>query len=128
MRMQRFAIIGVLVALSYLLLYLAFLALDLPRVIANALAFGLAICLQYVGQTCFTFGRRLQDLAQLIRFGVMVSCGFVTSAGVTGWLGPLFAVPDWAVAAVVTVILPVQNYLLMRLWVYAPPQGHERLS
>lgn len=119
MRMARFALIGGLVALSYLLLYLGFLALDLPRGLANALAFASAICLQYVGQAGFTFRKRLLNNAQMARFGVMVTLGFVTSAVITVWLAPGLGLPDWAAAATVTVVLPVQNYIIMSAWVFA---------
>ncbi|MCV3271541.1 GtrA family protein [Roseobacter sinensis] len=122
MQMLRFALIGGLVALSYLLLYLGFLALDLSRGWANTLAFGLAICLQYAGQAGFTFRKRLLDNVQMARFGAMVGLGFVTSALITGWLAPSLALPDWAAALMVTVVLPVQNYIVMSAWVFA---GHK---
>ncbi|WP_300064065.1 GtrA family protein [uncultured Roseobacter sp.] len=122
MRLARFALIGSLAAASYLLLYLGFLGLDLPRIWANALAFGLAVCLQYVGQAGFTFRKRLMDTAQIGRFGAMVALGFLTSMLITGGLGPALALADWAAAALVTVVLPVQNYIIMSAWVFATGQ------
>lgn len=121
----RFALIGGLVALAYLLLYLALLSLGLPRGAANGLAFALAICLQYVGQAGFTFGKRLDDLRQMQRFAVMVGFGFVTSAILTGVIGPAAGWADWVAAASVTALLPVQNFILMTLWVFAAtPKGN----
>lgn len=119
MQVLRFALIGGLVALSYLLMYLAFLALGMPRGLSNGLAFFLAICLQYAGQAGFTFRKRLYDSPQILRFAVMVGLGFVMSALITGWLGPRLGLANWMAAAIVTVVLPVQNFVLMTLWVFA---------
>jgi putative flippase GtrA len=112
-KLIRFGIVGGGTALAYVLLYLTFLAADLPQVLANGLAFLLAVMLQYVGQAAFTFGRQLNDFGQILRFVVMVGLGFASSA--------LTGTPDWTAAAIVTVYLPVQNYIFMTLWVFASP-------
>lgn len=119
LRVFRFALVGGLVAVIYVSLYLAFLQLGLSRTLANGAAFGLAVVTQYLGQTLFTFRRSLSEAGQIARFATMIGFGFLTSALVTGWIGPAASAPEWAAAAAVAVILPVQNYLLMRLWVYA---------
>ncbi len=119
MRMARFALIGSLVALSYLMFYLGLLSLDLPRASANGVAFAAAISLQYIGHAGFTFGKRLRDGTQIARFGALSGLGFATSALITGGLGPVFALPDWLAAAAVIVVLPVQNYIIMSAWVFA---------
>ncbi|WP_299780887.1 GtrA family protein [uncultured Roseobacter sp.] len=122
MHVLRFALIGGLVALVYFLLYLGFLQLGMARGFANGLAFLLAICLQYVGQAGFTFGKRLDDPQQVLRFVVMVGLGFVASGLITGVIGPALGIADWVAAATVTVVLPVQNYILMTIWVFAKQQ------
>lgn len=115
----RFGAIGVAVAGVYVLLYLALQGLGMPRVGANALAFGVAILVQYAGQARFTFGRRMADSAQIARFGVMIALGFVTSAVITGVIAPQMGLADWLGAVAVTLILPVQNFVLMTLWVFS---------
>ena len=120
-RISRFALVGILVAALYVLLYLGFLAAGLPRWAANTLAFVLAIIAQYGGQAQFTFRKRLNDGGQLLRFGVMTGLGFVTSALITGVLAPAAALDDWVAAVAVTLILPVQNFILMTLWVFHTP-------
>ncbi|UWR95397.1 GtrA family protein [Phaeobacter inhibens] len=117
----RFAIVGVSVAAIYVLLFLGFLQIGLAAGVANALAFGLAVLVQYVGQTVWTFRQRLGQPDQVLRFGCTVGLGFVTSALLTGVIGPMLGWPEWLAATTAAVWLPVQNYLFFKIWVYA---GH----
>ncbi|MEP4195347.1 MAG: GtrA family protein [Aliishimia sp.] len=114
----RFAIVGVTVAALYIGLYIAFLGAGLPQFFANGAAFILAIVVQYVGQAGFTFKAELKDGSQIQRFGTMIGLGLITSALVTGAIGPWLNLSDWLSAAVVTIILPLQNYLIMTRWVF----------
>lgn len=118
-RILRFAFVGGAVAVLYVLLYMGFLGLGLVQWVANGAAFMLAVTVQYVGQAGLTFAVPLKDRAQVIRFLGMIGCGFVTSALVTGVLGPLWGLEAWQSAMLVTVILPIQNYLIMTRWVFA---------
>jgi|TARA_B110000879_G_scaffold26296_1_gene35576 putative flippase GtrA len=76
MQLFRFAIVGALVALVYVLAYVALLSLGMNQPLANAIAFLAAIALQYVGQASFTFGKRpngpflLHDRFGLLNRGV----------------------------------------------------------
>jgi putative flippase GtrA len=119
MQLVRFAIVGATVALVYIAAYVALLALGLVQPAANAVAFLFAITLQYIGQASFTFGNRIKDRSQIIRFICMTGLGFLTAAFITGWIGPMFSVPNWAAAAAVTIILPIQNYIIMTAWVFS---------
>ncbi len=118
---SRFALVGVSIAALYVLLYLAFLHIGMPQGRANALAFAIAIAVQYAGQARFTFGKQLADPTQILRFGVMTGFGFITSALLTGYIAPALALENWIAAVAVTLILPVQNYILMTLWVFSKP-------
>lgn len=120
-RIISFALVGVGIALLYVALYLAFLRVGLGQGAANALAFGLAVIVQYAAQARFTFSRQLRDSRQLLRFGVMIAGGFVTSAVITGLVAPYLLLAPWIAAIAVTVILPVQNFVLMTLWVFSSP-------
>lgn len=118
-RIFRFALVGAAVAALYVALYAGFLALGLAQVLANALAFLIAVAVQYLGQAGFTFEAPWRDGAQALRFGVMISLGLVTSALITGLLGPAFGWPALVAAIVVTLVLPLQNYVIMSRWVFA---------
>ncbi|MEM6939175.1 MAG: GtrA family protein [Pseudomonadota bacterium] len=117
----RFALVGVAVALTYVCLYLALRQAGVAQVWANGLAFAQAIVLQYACQAAFTFHRPLNDRAQMVRFAGMISLGFMSSAMITGPIAVAFAIPDWKAAFAVTFLLPIQNYVLMTLWVFAAP-------
>ena len=121
MRPIRFATIGVIVALTYMGLYLALLSLGMGAFVANGIAFLLAVVLQYVAQAAFTFERPLADAAQIIRFAVMIGAGFGTSILITGPLATALSLPAWQAALAVTVLLPIQNYILLSIWVFATP-------
>ncbi len=118
----RFCIVGALVAGLYMVLYLFFLAMDIAQPLANAVAFLIAVALQYVGQAKFSFGQKLRDGRQVLRFSVMIGLGLVTAAILTGVVAPTFNIPDWAAALSVMLVLPVQNFVLMALWVFSQNQ------
>jgi putative flippase GtrA len=118
-RVFSFAFIGILIALLYIGLYLAFLSLGLRPGAANGLAFGLAVVTQYIGQARFTFRRQVNDTRQMLRFGLMIAGGAATSTLITGVMAPSFMLPPLAAAVIVTLILPVQNFILMSLWVFS---------
>lgn len=115
----RFAVVGVGVAAIYLGLYLALLALDFRAPTANLLAFLVAVVIQYIGQTMWTFRRPLALPDQLGRFLFTITFGLLSSGLITGYLGPVLGWSNWISAAIVTVVLPVQNYLFFKAWVFA---------
>jgi len=118
-QLLRFAVVGTGVAALYVLMYLGFLGLGLVQTMANALAFLLAVIVQYVGQTRWTFRRPLVLPDQIVRFVCTIGLGFLLSAGTTGVVGPMMYWHDAVSAAVVAVVLPVLNYLIFRVWVFA---------
>ncbi|MEO9631466.1 MAG: GtrA family protein [Sulfitobacter sp.] len=120
-RICSFALVGGICAGIYVSLYLTLSYGGLVPEAANALAFGCAVLVQYVGQTRLTFRQKLNDTRQMVRFGLMITGGAVTSSLITGIAAPYFALPPWAAALIVTVILPIQNFLFMSLWVFAKP-------
>ena len=115
----RFALVGTGVAALYVLLYLALIAMGLGVFPANALAFLTAVAVQYLGQTAFTFRTSLRDPHQAIRFAVMIGFGLMTSALITDLVGPAMGWAAFVSAAIVTLVLPVQNFVIMSRWVFA---------
>lgn len=118
-QLLRFCISGASVAILYVLGYAALLAAGLPPVAANAAAFAAAVIVQYVLQTGWTFARPLARPGQILRFSCTVAAGYAVSAVLTGLLGPALGLAGWQSAAVAAVLLPVQNFIIFRLWVYA---------
>ncbi len=120
-QLLRFSITGVLVAGLYVGSYVVFLAAGLAQVWANAAAFGTAVTVQYIMQTAWTFRKPLALPDQAFRFICTIALGYLVSAVITGFAGPLAGWPDWLCAAVVAVVLPVQNFIIFSLWVYTGP-------
>ena len=117
-QLVRFAIVGIGVALLYVLIYLALLTLGSPQVIANIVAFLLAVAVQYFGHTLFTFRKPLGLPDQIVRFVCTIGLGLFVSTMITGILGPSMGWQNWVSAALVTIILPVQNFLFFKAWVF----------
>lgn len=117
-RFVRFALVGGFVALVYIGCYVALMRLGLYQPLANGLAFAICVAVQYVGQTLYTFRQNLAVPTQIVRFLIMICCGLVVSALITGGLAPAIGLTDWVAAVVVSVVLPVQNYIFLKLWVY----------
>jgi putative flippase GtrA len=118
-RVLRFGVVGATVAVVYIVLYLMLLSFGVAQIQANLVAFLLAIVLQYLGQTLWTFRRPLAVPDQLGRFLFTISLGLVVSGLITGTLGPALGWANWVSAVIVTVVLPVQNYLFFRNWVFS---------
>lgn len=117
-RIVRFAVVGVGVAVYYILAYLGLLKLFGSSWVANFLAFGSAILIQYVGQTSWTFEKKLAVPAQFGRFLCMIGIGLIVSSVLTSVLGPRLNLSELVTAGVVVVVLPVINFVILRLWVY----------
>ena len=118
MQLARFALVGTTVALVYVAGYLLLLEVGINQRLTNALAYLIAISAQYLGQAAYTFGKPINDSAQIGRFVVMTGLGFLTSA-ITGQIGTFLNASNWAAAVVVILILPIQNYIIMTLWVFS---------
>ncbi|MBY6136107.1 GtrA family protein [Nocardioides marinus] len=115
----RFATVGVCVAAFYVLGYSMLLSAGMSPLPANILAFVAAVIAQYVLQTSWTFRRSLGLPDQMLRFACTVAAGLAVSTLVTWAVGPALGWAPWVAAAVVAVLLPVQNYVIFRLWVYS---------
>lgn len=116
----RFGMVGVTVAASYALAYhVQFTLIGMGRFAANLIAFVLAIVLQYLLHATFTFkDRRVADGRQVMRFGTTVFAGYVISVVVTSILVPRGVLGEAVGTAVVVLLLPVVNLIVMGLWVF----------
>ncbi|MEO0864448.1 MAG: GtrA family protein [Pseudomonadota bacterium] len=117
-RLFRFGVIGFLVAVVYVTLYTAFVHFGVEPLTGNTVAYMLAVLVQYVGQTLWTFRRALWDGQQSFRFGVTIGIGLIYSGILAGEIGPMLGWQPWVSAGLVAVTLPVLNYVSFKLWVY----------
>jgi len=116
----RYACVGVLIAALYLGLAVGVSRLlpGWPLWLVSGVSLLGAIALQYAFHAGLTFQRRLDDVGQRLRFGFVTLSGLTVSTlittaapALTGW-SPLF------LFALVSVTIPVVNYLLFSLWVF----------
>ncbi len=91
---------------------------------ANFTAYGVAVSIQYVMQTAWTFRRPLFDGAQSVRFFAVIGIGLGYSTVLASMIGPAMDWRPWVAAGLVAVTLPVLNYICFRLWVYRPEAPH----
>ncbi|WP_417720078.1 GtrA family protein [Salipiger sp.] len=120
-RLLRFGVVGIANTVIYVGGYLLLRTLGLEEIVANCLAFAAAVALQYVAHSRYTFGARVKDPAQFARFLTTIGAGLAVSTMITAHLAGIFGLSDWMAALIVTVVLPVQNYILLSLWVYNDP-------
>jgi len=117
-RIFRFGMVGLSVTLLYAGGYAGLRGLGAVPWAASAIAFTVAVLWQYLAQTFWTFRARLADRARLARFGATIGAGLAVSTALTGLIGPALNLPEAATILIVILWLPVQNYLIFRLWVY----------
>jgi len=117
-RLLRFALVGLSVAGIYAAGYAGLRWGGLAPWAASALAFTIAVIWQYVAQGRFTFGVRTGVDHQAARFAATIGLGLVISTVLVGWVAPAAGLAEGAALVLVIVWLPIQNYLLFRLWVY----------
>jgi putative flippase GtrA len=115
----RYALVGLLVAAAYLALFLLLRRItSLPVGIVSGIAFIAAVVLQYWAHATFTFERNLRDRVQAARFAVTVGVGFALSTLFVGWVAPSLGICELCALGVVTVTLPILNYVIFLAWVF----------
>lgn len=119
-RLFRFGVTGFVVALVYVTGYTALYHTSLTPIAANFIAYGVAVSVQYVMQTLWTFQRPLIDGAQSLRFLATIGLGLIYSSVLASMIGPALGWKPWVAAGLVAVTLPILNYISFRLWVFRP--------
>jgi putative flippase GtrA len=119
-RIVRYAMVGVLVAATYVgLAALLRMTTPLSAPLASAIAFACAVVVQYVAHSRYTFGVEATNWLQAARFVTTVGLGFVLSTAFVGWLAPRWGICELCALLVVVIVLPIVNYLIFLLWVFA---------
>lgn len=125
-KLVTFGVVGVLTALSYVALTELFRHfLDLSLVWAGTLAYPLAIVVSYIGQGAFTFRVGLRNQRQFARFVVTNIIGYCTAMAILSTVPGAFNVDELVALVLVVVILPLINFLVYLVWVFAsrPHEG-----
>ena len=117
--LARFAVVGVTVAALYFALFITMSQTQLSPFVINMLAFCSAVIVQYVLQAKWTFKRSAAKSAQAGKFIVAVGFGLLLSTLISSVIGPAMQWPPALTATLVIIILPVSNFILFKIWVFA---------
>lgn len=116
----RYGITGVTIALIYMGLFAAFKqTTSLQSGTAASLSLVISIAVQYFMHAGFTFKRSWKDATQARRFLITAGLGIALSQIVLNHAGPALGWPDLFSAASIMVLIPILNYVLYSLWVFA---------
>lgn len=115
----RFAIIGGITAGVYVAIYTLLITLgSISGWLSVVISYLLAISFQYVGHALFTFRRSVQSQSQFLRFAVLNGAGLCFALAITEIVTNVFSFQPFVAGIIVVVLLPVMNFVVMRIWVY----------
>lgn len=96
----------------------------LSAVGATSVGYVCAVGVSYLGNARFTFGRRVVDAGQFVRFLVVSLLGFAANLAITLWLADRLGWPFPATLAVIVVVIPALSFTASKLWAFAERRGH----
>jgi putative flippase GtrA len=100
-----------------------FIAIDRLRidpVPASILGQGISAAVSYFGHLWFSFQVKTNHRTFLWRFLVIAAVTFGLNAAVTYLFTHVFGISNRVTIMVVTILIPLVNYLCNRLWVFRP--------
>ena len=117
-RWLRFCIVGGMATLAYFMLGLLFVKLlHLPLLFGNALAFGLAFIVSYLGQSLFTFETSAGHAQMLPRYAATQAFGLLLNSAIVWFIVRLGAAYELAML-VATLLVPIVVYMICKYWVF----------
>lgn len=117
----RFAIVGGLTALIFVVLVWAAAQAGIGSVLVTAGAYGAAIAFQYLGHAKFTFRRKAAEAFQAGRFLAVNALGLAFSVLLVDFAAPNLSMSRSVAAFAVIVTLPILNFFAFKLWAFAGP-------
>jgi putative flippase GtrA len=117
----RFIAVGLTAAAVHFTCFWAFTrGASIHPLLANALAFGVAFAVSFVGHHRLSFADHDQPLLQsLRRFGVTSLLGLLTSEAVLAVVWRWLGWPDWLGVVLGQGVAAVQTFALGRWWAFA---------
>ena len=111
--------VGVLATLVYAVVALSLNnGTALPAELVNALAFGASGVWSYIGHYHITFRSDAAHRSSILRFLVLAAIGYAVSSAIVK-VNDRLGLPRNLATVMVTFVLPVLNFVLMQLWVFA---------
>jgi putative flippase GtrA len=120
-RILRFGLTGLAATAGHVGITLGCRALwPMPLELATTIGMASAMWISYFGHQGYTFQVERDHKAQLPRFIVATVFLHLLNIAIVAVTGRVFALPDIAGLAAVTMIIPVANYLISRFWTFRP--------
>lgn len=120
-RILRFAAIGGVSTLIYVVLTLALSALHgfgMPVAIASMAGYGAGAVFSYCGHRFVTF---MSDGAvgfEIVRFACATAIGFLLSVGLAVILADVAGLPPLVPVIIASILVPVLNFIILRKFVF----------
>jgi putative flippase GtrA len=128
LKLGRFGVVGAISTLLYLgASELAVRWFGLPVEVANTLSIFLSGAWGYVGHYYVTFRADTAHGTGLARFLLLFVLGYVVSSAIV-FLNQRLGLPPESGTITASIVLPVMNFILMQLWVFARHTGAEAPS
>jgi putative flippase GtrA len=116
----RFGVVGVLATLvHYLVLHFGADRLGISPVIMTGIAFCVAVCVTYTGQTLWVFAVKPFELVQLFKFGISVISGLIGNMAIMAFVVNGLGGGYQAGFAAGVVLVPVFTFVFNKYWVFA---------
>lgn len=120
-RLFRFGIVGIVATLVYagatlFTIEILHLAPVLSSIVGQLTATGVS----YFGHSMFSFAVQADHKTYLFRFLVILMLTFALNAGVTWLLSDVLQISHRISVAVITVLIPMVNFICNRYWVFLP--------
>lgn len=120
-RLFRFGIVGIVATLVYAGATLfAIEILHLAPVLSSIVGQLTATGVSYFGHSMFSFAVQADHKTYLSRFLVILLLTFALNASVTWLLSDVLQISHRISVAVVTVLIPLVNFVCNRYWVFLP--------
>ena len=117
LQFSRFATVGLLSTAAHVATGLtAHHGLGMVPFNANLLAFAVALCVSFLGQTALAFPGARRSPKSFSRFSVVAVTGLLLNQAiviaVTGWIGA----PYWAALALIVATVPPLTFIALKFW------------
>ena len=117
-RIFRYSVVGIATAGIYFALTILLSEVFKYSLMASSIfSYTIAIIFQYISHSIFTFRVRLYDKSKMIKFLTAIFAGYLISSALIK-VGERFDLDNVFIVALIVLIIPVMNYVVMSLLVF----------
>lgn len=120
-RIVRFGVVGIAATAVYASsTFVAVGILHLSPVRSSIIGQLVATGVSYFGHTLYSFGLKLDHRTYFWRFLLIAAITFIVNGAVTWLMAEALGLSYRATIAIVTILIPIVNYVCNRFWVFLP--------